>query len=173
MPTFVGRSSRGNLADALDAAVQAARRGLNSEFFTWKLDNISGSVGGFAGVHDIVVAIVGNSGVNLTASRPGGGHVSGNWHAWHDWMPGKPPTLHVSGTVLTPCAGYTVTLKPAAPQGINPAIYMLDLIVTPPRQASGDVLTPVDVHYQEITSFQYTEVFILPDGVAVPVIDVS
>jgi len=170
---FTGTSSRGDFSEALNAAIAAAGRGLNAGFFTWQLKEASGTVGGFVGAHDITVTVSGRAGVAGAMIAKGGAPPTSNWHAWHDWMPGKPPTLHVVGVVRCPSAGYTVTLKPAAPQGINPAIYILELVVTPPTQTAAQVVTDVPVHYSEQTSVRYTEVFIVPENIRVPVMDVS
>jgi len=101
--------------------------------------------------------------------------TSSDWKAWHDFMPGSQPTLHVKGTVTVPTSGYTAKLQPATPQGINPAIYLIDLIVTPPApdEIVSPVLTPLEVYYMEITSQNYTQVSILPDGIIVDVEVVS
>jgi hypothetical protein len=93
----------------------------------------------------------------------------GEWKAWHDRMPGKPPTLHVTGECTFPTGGYSVDLRPREPQGINPAIYMLDRIVTEPTGPVPDVITPVPVHYLERTDARYTHVQIFPEGELVDV----
>jgi len=170
---FTGTSSRGDFNEALNAAIAAAGRSLNADFFAWQLKEISGTVGGIVGAHDITVTVSGSAGALGAKSPKGSAAPTANWHAWHDWMPGKPPTLHVVGVVRCPTAGYTVTLKPAAPQGINPAIYILELVVTPPTQPAAQVVTDVPVHYSEHTSVRYTEVFIIPQNIGVTVIDVS
>ena len=80
-------------------------------------------------------------------------------------MPPGPPTLHVKGQCKFPTHGFKVTLKKAVPQGINPAILLLNKVVTPP---SGPVIqTPqvVQVSYkQRVKAGQYKQVTILPDG---------
>lgn len=91
----------------------------------------------------------------------------GEWKAWHDFMPGHPPTLHVTGECNFPSAGYKVELKPRVPQGINPTIYIMDLVITPGMGAQ--VPTRVPVHYTEKTKAKYTTINIQPDGVDVPV----
>jgi hypothetical protein len=73
-----------------------------------------------------------------------------------------------------PTAGFKVTLKRKAPQGINPKILILERVVTAP---SGHVIQVVTVEHltfsDEVAVNQFTEVTILPDGVAVPVKDAS
>jgi hypothetical protein len=64
-------------------------------------------------------------------------------------------------------------LKRKEPQGINPAILLLERIVHEPKGPEPDVLTEVEAHYEEETSALYTDVTILPDNVTVPVKQVS
>jgi hypothetical protein len=49
-----------------------------------------------------------------------------DWTAIHDFMPPGPARLTVRGKCTFPTPGYTVTLKKKVPQGINPAILLLD-----------------------------------------------
>lgn len=96
---------------------------------------------------------------------------SKNWNAWHDFMPGSAPTLHVAGEVTVPTTGYTAKLEPAVPQGINPSIYLLKLVVLPPEQSEIvlQVITDLPVKYSEDTSNSYTSVQILPENISVDV----
>lgn len=50
-----------------------------------------------------------------------------NWHAWLDTMPPKPDELHVVGDVEVGNPGIEAFLTVRVPQGINPAILLLDL----------------------------------------------
>lgn len=93
--------------------------------------------------------------------------TSHNWKAWHDFMPGSDPTLHVKGEITVPTTGYAANLVPHKPQGINPAIYIFDLIVTPPdpSQIVHQTVTTLPVSYQENTSQKYSHVTILPENI--------
>ena len=86
-------------------------------------------------------------------------------------MPGSEPTLHVKGDVTCPTTGYCARLTPHQPQGINPAIYLFDLTVTPPApgQIVGQMVTDVLVHFQEVTRNHYEKVTILPENITVEV----
>jgi hypothetical protein len=97
--------------------------------------------------------------------------TSSNWKAWHDFMPGSEPTLHVTGQVTAPTTGYSASLVPHTPQGINPAIYIFDLIVIPPNpnQVVHQTVTTFDVSYEEDTRKSYSHVTILPDNIMVEV----
>lgn len=50
-----------------------------------------------------------------------------DWTAWINKMPPPPDSLHVVGSVLAMNMGQTASLTRAVPQGINPAILILDL----------------------------------------------
>ena len=88
-------------------------------------------------------------------------------------MPPRPPRLRVRGKCTFRTPGYCVTLKHHVPQGINPAILLLDKVVTAPTGIEPDVVTTIDVEYEEQTGVHYGEVSILPDGVTVKVQEVS
>jgi hypothetical protein len=171
--SFSGTSARGDFAEALRGAVDAATRGLNTNWFAWKLKGTSGSVGGIVGAHDVRVEIeVGGSGQNRLLAEAGTADC-GDWYAWHDHMPGSTPSLHVVGRCVFPTSGYSVKLRPATPPGINPSIYLLDKIVHEPTGPVADVVTEVPVHFQQAGKDNYTEVQILPDHTVVPIRDVS
>jgi hypothetical protein len=92
------------------------------------------------------------------------------WQATHDFMPGpQAPTLRVTGKCTFPTDGYSVRLKRAEPQGINPAILLLERVVSPPSGAAAQVVSEEVVSYSEETSFPYTDVMIQPDGPVIPV----
>jgi hypothetical protein len=169
---FVGKSTNGRFSEALQAAITAASRDLNADFFAWRLKEIAGTVGGIVGAHDIRVTITTGS-TGAVSAKTETAARSGDWHAWRDRMPGKPPTLHVVGTCECPTAGYTASLRPVSPQGVNPAIYILELVLTPPDRPAAQVITGVPVYYREITATRYGEVFIIPDNTLVPVLEVS
>jgi hypothetical protein len=84
-------------------------------------------------------------------------------------MPPGPPTLRVTGKCTFPTEGYSVELRPADPQGINQRIYILNRIVHEPTGNVAQVVTEVEVRYEEKTDKEYDEVHILPDDVHVKV----
>jgi hypothetical protein len=70
------------------------------------------------GLAAVLPALPASAGVGAVARSPG-------WHAWIDLMPGRQPTLIVTGEVR---AGHRrPTLSDTRLQGFNPAILMLDL----------------------------------------------
>jgi hypothetical protein len=166
---YSATSSSGDFAEALRGAIAAAERGINANFFTWRFEGASGSVGGFAGAHDVTVTI--SAGQPSAAELfPGEtGERYSDWEVWHNGMPGSTPTLLVVGRCVFPTAGYRVELTPVVPQGINPAIYLLEKVVHAPTGSVTQVETEVPVVYGEPTSAFYSEVHILPDNVVIPV----
>ena len=56
--TFTGTSKNGDIAEALQDAIQLAKEGLRSSLITWRVDEISGKSGGFVELNDLVVKIV-------------------------------------------------------------------------------------------------------------------
>ena len=91
------------------------------------------------------------------------------WNAWYNIQPPGPKTLHVAG-VCTLKIGSKAKLVPHVPQGINPQIYILDLIITPPKTPhNSNIVLPKEVHYTEKTDTRYESADIEPDHVSVPV----
>jgi hypothetical protein len=74
---------------------------------------------------------------------------TGDWYAWLNKLPPGPASLHVSGVVYLPTPGYDVCLVPHVPQGINPVELILDLQVTPRTGFWPQVVTPVNVRYDQ------------------------
>lgn len=97
------------------------------------------------------------------------GGTDTRWSAFIDRQPPGPSTLHVVGRPQFPTAGYTVTLRPHTPQGINPRDLLLDKIVEPPSGPAAQVITEAEVRYDERTETGYDTVTILPDGITIPV----
>jgi hypothetical protein len=101
---------------------------------------------------------------------PDGGTIEvleDTFRAWIDLMPPGPHKLIVTGDVVTPTSGWSVTLAPAVPQGINPDILILDVTATPPSGISRPVRTKVPVRFQESPPQRtYTQVSIRHAGAA-------
>lgn len=174
MAKFTATSTSGDFSEALRGAIRSADSELNALYFTWKLDGVSGTVGGWAGTKTVSVTIEASDLAPFGfVPEPGQPSRLGDWHAWHDRMPGAPPTLHVVGTEVFPTAGYRVELRPRVPQGVNQTIYILDKIVYPPEGEVAQVETEVQIHYREATSEEYASVTIYPDGIIVEVREVT
>jgi len=74
--------------------------------------------------------------VDVSAATTSGGPTEGassrstrtsNWFAWNNLMPPGPPSFHIVGEVQVPNPGVDVLMTERMPQGINPAIILLDL----------------------------------------------
>ena len=84
-------------------------------------------------------------------------------------MPPGPARLSVTGVCTFPTPGFKVTLKRHVPQGINPAILLLDKTVKRPSGIEPQIVTQVAVKFEARTNTRYTTVSILPDGVQIRV----
>jgi hypothetical protein len=62
------------------------------------------------------------------------------FYAIHDDMPGGDRALRVGGTVVFRTGGWSAKLRPhekKGPTGINPYIFYVDLVLTPPAEGTG------------------------------------
>jgi hypothetical protein len=75
---------------------------------------------------------------------------SRDWHAWLNTMPPGPHELHVAGDVLVGNPGIKAVLTMKEPQGINPAILMLDLHLVQEPGMWPQVLTWVPAKYNRV-----------------------
>ncbi len=75
--------------------------------------------------------------------------VTSTFKAVMDRQPGTEPSLHVTGEVEVPTTGWTLALKRAHPQGVNPRILLLDLTAKPPHGPAGDIVLMPEVTYTE------------------------
>jgi len=104
--------------------------------------------------------------------------LCGEWTATHDRMPGRTPTLRVDGCCCFNEDGWQAELRDHEPQGINPRIMMIDLVVTPPDGSVPEVLTEVPVQWEQETGSEYDQVHVVVVGGEAPdkmidVLDVS
>jgi len=77
--------------------------------------------------------------------------------------------LTVRGECTFPTPGFKVSLKVKEPQGINPAILLLEKTVVAPTGIEPQHVTTIPVCFEEHTKAHYQEVQILPDGVTIKV----
>lgn len=73
-----------------------------------------------------------------------------DWQAWLDKMPPKPHELHVVGDVMVSNPGVQPTLTMRIPQGINPAILMLDLHLVQQPGMWPQVMTCAPVRFDRV-----------------------
>ena len=92
------------------------------------------------------------------------------WEAWRNIMPGARRSIMVTGTCEVPTTGYTLTLRPSEPQGINPRVLELDLTALEPTGAASDVITHERATYFDFMDSEYDQVHVRPDG---PILDVQ
>jgi hypothetical protein len=85
------------------------------------------------------------------------------WYAYHDFMPGSPPTLHVGATCAAQTSGYHFSLVREEPQGVNPSVLLLRLVVEA-SEFANEVVTTYELHYREDTETSYDSVSIVPSG---------
>jgi hypothetical protein len=106
---------------------------------------------------------------------PGAPGPSGRctWQAQLDRQSPGPATLRVRGECEFPTAGFRVTLRRHEPQGINPRVLLLDKVVRPPTGPVAQVVTRVEVRYEEVTTAGFDFVTILPDGDTIRVEEVA
>lgn len=64
-------------------------------------------------------------------------------------MPPGPFHFYVRAKVEVPTPGYTASLKKAVPQGINPAILILDVVTKKKPGIWPQVITVVDANYDD------------------------
>jgi hypothetical protein len=72
------------------------------------------------------------------------------WYAWNDLMPPRPDEVHVIGEVLVPNPGVEPELTYRIPQGINPAILLLDLRLVQKAGLWPEILTWKPVRYSAV-----------------------
>ena len=59
---FEGKSDKNDIEEALAEAIAAAKAGLRSERVQWRLEEVSGTDGGFIEFHELTVKIYAQSG---------------------------------------------------------------------------------------------------------------
>lgn len=92
---------------------------------------------------------------------------SKNWHAWIDTMPPGPNKLHVVGDVEVGNPGIDTVLTEKVPQGINPAILLLDLHLVQRPGVWPQVVTCKQAHFDRVLAPgapRYTNVDVFAEG---------
>lgn len=83
------------------------------------------------------------------------------WYAWNDLMPPRPDEVHVIGEVLVANPGVDPELTYRIPQGINPAVLLLDLRLVQKAGIWPQVLTWKPVRYSAVLgSTPYTQAIV-------------
>ncbi|NUM53020.1 MAG: hypothetical protein HUU46_05195 [Candidatus Hydrogenedentes bacterium] len=97
-----------------------------------------------------------------------------DWYAWNNLMPPKPDDFHVTGEVQVGNPGIEVLLTPRTPQGINPTILILDLILVQLPGVWPQVVVWKPVRYDKNNAtYKQVQIFYRACEVAnIPVVDV-
>ena len=111
---------------------------------------------------------------HLAPLGPGGWPIPANvecrdWAAWENRQPLERPRLIVTARCLLPTPAHRVELRPSNPQGINPRILLLDLVVHAPKFPAPQILTPFLLRYEQPADTHYDSVTIMPDGPTIKV----
>lgn len=85
-------------------------------------------------------------------------------HASIDRMPGATPTFRFSVTAEFPSGGWTWTLEPREPQGINPFDLLLILTLTAPDHGIDMVIPELIEFVVENPAIDYTTVHVAIEG---------
>lgn len=100
--------------------------------------------------------------------------VCRDWHAWLNTMPPKPDDFHVAGDVLVSNPGVEPLLTMREPQGINPAVLILDMHLVQRPGAWPAVMTCQAATFQRVMppgAPNYQSVEVYSDGTQVAFID--
>ena len=92
-----------------------------------------------------------------------------DWAATEDRQPRGRPRLIVAARCRRPTPAPTVELRPSNPQGINPRILLLDLVVHAPKFPAPQIVTPFLLRYEQPADIHYDSVTIMPDGPTIKV----
>lgn len=92
-----------------------------------------------------------------------------DWYAWNNLMPPKPDDFHVIGEVRVGNPGIIAQLFPKEPQGINPDILLLDLVLVQQPGIWPEVLTWVPARYDKVvlnSTYTSVEIFCQDERIA-------
>ena len=88
-----------------------------------------------------------------------------DWFAWNNLMPPGPATFHVVGQVQVPNPGVVAYLQYKTPQGINPQILLLDLVLVQQPGIWPQVISWAEARYDRVgIELKYSNVNIFCDG---------
>lgn len=95
------------------------------------------------------------------------------WYAWENLQPPGPHRLHVIGDVVVSNPGVEASLVEKYPQGFNPTILLLELILVQRPGIWPQVLVKKQVHFEKITQdipYKYRSVEIFSGGDIQPIV---
>jgi hypothetical protein len=97
-----------------------------------------------------------------------------DWYAWLNIMPPGPSVLHVKGEVQVTNTKMHARLLKREPQGINPSILDLELVLIQDPGIAGQIVFFVQVQYEQLARHHiYREVTVFSGGQAITTIPVE
>ena len=99
--------------------------------------------------------------------------AAADWKAWHSRMPAQPPILYVRARYEFPTTGYKVELRRSLTQEADPAILVLDLVISETSEPASSAVASSEARYEEKTHQRYEQVQIRPGNVVIVVEEVS
>ncbi len=132
-------------------------------------DTVTGDI--FSFLKGSIMANTKSDGAVLECS----GITTRDWYAWLNLMPPGPCQLHVSGEIQVPNPGVDPLITPREPQGINPAVFLLDLYLVQRPGLWPDVLVWKQVRYDKVlpSKQEYSEVQIFCGDIVIATIPVQ
>lgn len=103
---------------------------------------------------------------------PKAGIETRDWYAWNNTMPPKPDDFHVTGEVQVGNPGVDVLLTPRTPQGFNPRVLLLDLVLAQRPGLWPQVVVWKPARYDK-TNADYDQVQIFHESSPIATIDVE
>ncbi|MDJ0616240.1 MAG: hypothetical protein QNJ63_05700 [Calothrix sp. MO_192.B10] len=73
-----------------------------------------------------------------------------DWYAWNNLMPPKPDDFHVVGEVEVGNPGIVAKLYPRVPQGINPEILLMNLVLIQQPGIWPQIVTWIPARYDKV-----------------------
>lgn len=96
-----------------------------------------------------------------------------DWYSWNNLMPPKPDDFHVVGQVEVGNPGVIGELRYKSPQGVNPDIILLDLVLIQRPGIWPQMMSWIEVRYDKVMkSAHYTNATIFYDGAVIQEIPV-
>ena len=90
-----------------------------------------------------------------------------DWYAWNDLMPPKPDVFHVVGEVQVPNPGVKAILVPRNPQGINPKILLLDLLLVQRPGIWPQIVVWTQATYEKVNAtYSAAQIFCCDESIA-------
>ncbi len=96
-----------------------------------------------------------------------------SWYAWENFQPPGPRKLYVVGDVAVPNPGVEASLVEKYPQGFNPTILFLELILVQRPGIWPQVVVAKQVRFEKLTQgipYRYRSVEVFSGGGGQPIV---